>query len=597
MIASISIAALESPATLFDPVFARRAALAIVLVCVLSAAIGPTIVLRDLPFFTHAVGAGAYPALVGAVALGLSLSLAALAGGLIFALLLWALTRGAAANGDRRDAVTGIAVATALGAGAVLAATSASGNLRLAAPPEALLFGSVLTVDSTTLLVTGLVALAVAIAGATLSDRWLAGGFDGGVAGQLGAARYELFLLPVVALAAAATLPVTGSLMAGSLLVVPAATARLFTDRASLMTPLTFGIALAAGAAGLYCSLAFDLPAGAAVAAATAALFVAVAATRALARGPRLRHASLALVALLAIAATGCGSKAAPDDDAADGKTAVVATTTQVGDLARQIGGDGFGVTTLLPAGADPHEYEPKPSAVASLAKPKAIFRSGGTIDAWLEPAWKAAGNSKKPIDLSNAATLIGASGAEQFNPHWYLSTENLGAAAQRVRDELIKVAPSARETARANTTAYLTAIDDTNTALKACVAKVPVSERVILTGHDDFDYLAQQFGFKVAAQLADAGAAEPSAKDVQDATDAARKAGAKAVVVSKGELSSLAEAVAKKLKVPVLQLYADSLAASGPASTALGAVAYNVGQITSAVSKGAVKCPPAATH
>jgi hypothetical protein len=66
--------------------------------------------------------------------------------------------------------------------------------------------------------------------------------------------------------------------------------------------------------------------------------------------------------------------------------------------------------------------------------------------------------------------------------------------------------------------------------------------------------------------------------------------------VTSRGEVAQLAVEVAKKLNIPLLDLYSDSLAKTGPASTALGAVAFNLGEIVRATSKGAVKCPPATT-
>jgi ABC-type Zn uptake system ZnuABC Zn-binding protein ZnuA len=314
---------------------------------------------------------------------------------------------------------------------------------------------------------------------------------------------------------------------------------------------------------------------------------------------PRTRSvaAPLALVAVVAFAVSGCGGSAGAEDKAeqASEPVKVVATSTQVGDLVRQVGGDVVQVTTLLPAGTDPHAYEPKPSAVTAIAAAKVVFRSGGDIDNWLAPAVKAAGNSRPPVDLSNSAVLLKSPG-EVFNAHWYLSPDNLSAAAQRVRDELIKTAPSARETLRANTTTYINRIDATSDALAGCAAKLAAKDRVVLTGHNDFDYLTRRFGLKAAGQLTETGQSEPSASDVQRAVDRARSSGARALVTSRGEVAQLAVEVAKRLKIPLLGLYSDSLAASGPASTALGAIAYDLGKIVNATSGGTVGCPPAKT-
>jgi ABC-type Zn uptake system ZnuABC Zn-binding protein ZnuA/ABC-type Mn2+/Zn2+ transport system permease subunit len=592
--------ALENPFDLFAPAFAQRALLAVLLLALIAAALCWAIVLRDLPFFTHAVGAGAYPVLVLGVLAGISIAVSALIGSLVFSLCLGLAagigrTRGSGTNAGRRDALTGLAVAAALAIGAVLAARAGSGNARLAISPEALLFGSLLTIDGSTLAVLAIVTVLVLATAWFASDRWLAGGFDPGVAGHLAASRSDIALLVCVAIGAGASLPVTGSLLAGALLIIPAATARLLTDRARHLPPLVFVIAALEGAIGLYLSLNFDLPTGAAIAAVAGAGFFATAAAVALrrARGPLRPAASMAVIALAAVALGGCGGGSSSSTDPGDGPVRVVATTPQVADIVKQVGGDAVSVTTLLPAGADPHDYEPKPKAVAAIADAGVVFRSGGDIDAWLLPAVKAASANSAPVDLSRSAVLLPTGGSgESFNAHWYLAPENLSRATQRVRDALVKADPNARETFRANASNYMDTIDAVNRKLSACTYKVPAGDRNLMAGHNDFAYLAQAFDFKIAAQLAANGESEPSASELQASVDQARKANVRAVVASRGEVTKLEQEVAKKLNVPLLALYADNLTTGDDASTLLGAIGYDVDRIVDAVTSGSVKCP-----
>ncbi|MFY9469197.1 MAG: metal ABC transporter permease, partial [Solirubrobacterales bacterium] len=273
--------ALDSPLTVFEPAFAQRALLAVLCVAVIAGALGSTIVLRDLPFFVHAIGAGAYPALVLAIAWGVSLALAGPVGALIFAGLLWSATRGSATvDGRGRDTRTGILVARSLAVGAILTAVAGSSSgLQETLPPHALLFGSVLAVGTGPLTTVALAAGGAAIASYAFGARWLAAGFDPGAARQLGGARLDAVLLVTVALAVAAALPVTGSLMAGSLLVIPAATARMISNRAPRLTAATLSIAMLEGVLGLYLSLVFDLPPGATIAAVAGGAFLLAATT------------------------------------------------------------------------------------------------------------------------------------------------------------------------------------------------------------------------------------------------------------------------------------------------------------------------------
>ena len=300
------------------------------------------------------------------------------------------------------------------------------------------------------------------------------------------------------------------------------------------------------------------------------------------------------MVSLLALGVAGCGSGPTVKTTS-DGKLEVVATTPQIADIVRNVGGQSVTVTTLLPVGANPHDYEPRPKAVTAISKAGVVFRSGGDIDAWLQPAVNAAGAGSAPVDLSRSAVLLPGSDAKRtsFNAHWYLDPANVTRAAQRVRDALIKANPAARETFRTNMTQYLDEIDAVNAKLLACTRKIPANERNLLAGHNDFNYLADAFDFRISAQLAQSGESEPSASELQRAVDTARAARVRAVVASRGEATRLDQQVAGKLSVPLLQLYADSLTTGVDGSTLLGAIGYDVSSITRAVTGGRVTCPP----
>ena len=252
----------------------------------------------------------------------------------------------------------------------MLASSAGSSDARLAISPEALLFGSLLTIDAETLLVLATVTAMVLITAWFASDRWLAGGFDPGVAGHFGSSRSDIALLGCVAIGAGASLPMTGSLLTGAILIVPAATARMLSDRAKHLPLLVFVIALVVGLVGLYLSLTFDLPTGAAIAAVAGVAFFSAAGVVALkkARGPLRTAGSLALITVAAVALGGCGSGSSSSGADEDAQLKVVATTPQIADIVKQVGGEAVNVTTLLPPDADPHDYEPKPSAVAAIA-------------------------------------------------------------------------------------------------------------------------------------------------------------------------------------------------------------------------------------
>jgi len=249
---------------LTDPLalpFMQRALLATLLLAVAGGLLGTWIVLRRLAFFAHAVGTATFPGLVVAGPWGLAPPLAALGAGLGFAGLLARMTRRGATSAD---AATGLLLTAALALGAILA----SDVYRSGAGVDRLLFGTLLGLGDGDVALAAAAAVAALAATAVLARTWLATGFDPAGAAALGvrAARGDWLLLALLAVTVVAVLPAVGALLVSTLLVVPAATARLLTD--SLGALLAAAVALAAleGVAGLLLAYHLDLPPGPAIA-------------------------------------------------------------------------------------------------------------------------------------------------------------------------------------------------------------------------------------------------------------------------------------------------------------------------------------------
>jgi ABC-type Mn2+/Zn2+ transport system permease subunit len=272
----------------FDLPYVQRALVEIALLSAGASVLGTWVVLRGLSFYAHATATATFPGLVLAAGLGFSplLGAAATAG---------ALALGVAALGDRRDAgrdtATALVLVAALAAGVVLASDvfHSQGSI------ESLLFGSLLTIDLADQAAAAAVGALALILGAVLGARWLAVGFDPAAARALGV-RSPLFdaaLLALVAAMAVVTVQAVGALLAGALLVVPAATTRLLVDRVGRWQLATAALALAEGAVGLWLAVELNAPPGATIAVLSAAVFAAVAIARTVAdaRPGRLENA------------------------------------------------------------------------------------------------------------------------------------------------------------------------------------------------------------------------------------------------------------------------------------------------------------------
>ena len=100
-----------------------------------------------------------------------------------------------------------------------------------------------------------------------------------------------------------------------------------------------------------------------------------------------MRLLRLAVLLVLATACTHTATATAPP-----GTITVVATTTQMQDLVRNVGGERVHVVGILRPNVDPHDFEPTPSTVVALADAKLVVESGVGLDAWADQLVESAG-------------------------------------------------------------------------------------------------------------------------------------------------------------------------------------------------------------
>ena len=245
----------------FQLPFMQRAALEVALLAPLAGVLGAQIVLRRLAFFTHGVGAAAFPGLVVAGPAGIPPALAALGVGGAFAGLLERLARTRALA---YDAATALLLVAALASGVVLA----SDVFDSGAEVDQLLFGSLLAIGEREVVATAIAVLVAAVATLMARRSWIASGFDPASTRSLGLSvgPADWALLGAITVAVVASLDAVGALLVGAILVVPAATMRLFARRVLTLELGSGLLALAEGLAGLWIAFELDAPPGAVIA-------------------------------------------------------------------------------------------------------------------------------------------------------------------------------------------------------------------------------------------------------------------------------------------------------------------------------------------
>ena len=207
------------------------------------------------------------------------------------------------------------------------------------------------------------------------------------------------------------------------------------------------------------------------------------------------------------------------EEEAEEGETPrvnVVVSLAIFADFARQVGGDRVDVSTLVPAGADPHTYEPGPSRVAKLTKADLVIVNGLGLEAALEDVVEEnTSSSAILVELAEGLPVI------DKNPHLWLDVLNAIAYVEHIRDALAEIDPAGADTYRANADGYLAELRTLDEEVAAAIDSIPPERRKLVTFHDAFPYLAHRYGLEVVAVVVASPGKEPSAKDVANLVDA----------------------------------------------------------------------------
>lgn len=557
--------------TPFHYAFVQRGALELLLLAVGAGVLGTWVVLRGLAFYAHGVSAAAFPGLVLAAGLGFAAQFGAFGAAVLFAA---GVERLAQRRSKGHDTYTALVLVGALALGVVLASDVFHSRSNV----ETLLFGSVLAVGNSDLALAGGASALVVVAALAFGGRWLAVGFDAATARSLGVrgGPADALLLLAIAFSVTSALAAVGAMLTSALYVVPAATTRLWTRNLGTWQLASVLLAAVEGVGGLWLSIEANVPPGAAIAVLAGGIFAVAAIARA--------NRRLLLAGAAALLLAGCG--------AADGHRGVlvVATTTQIGDWARVVGGDAVTVHQLLQPNTDPHEYEPRPDDVLATAAADVVFENGDGLDGWMGKIVSGAGGSPDLVVLGNEVPVKHAG-----DPHWWHDPVDAEAAVREIGSTLERVDPAHRGAYMRNAARYLRELKLLDEEIAVCFEQVPPSQRKLVTTHDALGYFAARYRLAIVGAVipSQTTQAQPSAGDVAHLVALIRRERVKAVFPESSVSSRLAAQIAGETGASVgYRLYGDTLGPRGSSgATYLSMERSNADAIVRGLTGGRAGC------
>jgi len=321
-----------------------------------------------------------------------------------------------------------------------------------------------------------------------------------------------------------------------------------------------------------------------------------------------------------------------PIEPAAGGKLAVLATTSVLADVVAQVGGTHIELHTLIPAGVDPHAFQPGPQDVRALADADLVIINGFSLEEFMadlitqagegtpvvsaslgidpllpsgeyaheDEAGEHAGEADGPAEDEHegesgeqAGETEAHSGEDEhaaehhehgIDPHTWFDPNNVIHWTANIEAALAAADPQHAQEYAANADAYRAQLQALDAEIRQEVERIPPEQRRLVTDHEELGYFADEYGFEIVGAVIPSASslAEPSAQEMAALFDAIRKQGVRAIFVTSVANPGLAERLAEDAGVRLVTLYGHSLTdEQGPAPSYLEMMRYNLQAIT----------------
>lgn len=304
---------------------------------------------------------------------------------------------------------------------------------------------------------------------------------------------------------------------------------------------------------------------------------------------------------ILIIILSACSGGTQSANQGEDGLLHIVATTSIVGDVVSQIGGDKIVLTVLLPPGTDPHGFQPTPQDMAYVADADIIFFNGAGLETFMQVLIDNSGTQALQIEVSDGISLIEAElhddhgdedpgndeesseGDHIGDPHVWMDPNNVLLWVDRIEQTLIEIDSKNASFFQQSATVYRQELINLDQWIREQVSQIPLENRELVTDHRLFAYFAQRYGFKQIGAIVPgySSLSEPSAMELAQLEDAIREHSVRAILVGNTVNPSLAERVAYDTGTELVFFYTGSLTEpDGPAPTYLEYMRFNVNAI-----------------
>ncbi len=267
------------------------------------------------------------------------------------------------------------------------------------------------------------------------------------------------------------------------------------------------------------------------------------------------------------------------------GRLPVVTSSAVFVDLIQRVGGDRVEAFSLVPAGADPHTFQPTPRDIQRASGARVAVWNGLGLDETSERAVGVLDLDLLTVTLTKGIEPIqdafeaddgdDAGHEDEGNPHMWLDPTLAIRYVQQIRDALSTADPANAATYTANADRFIAEIAELDAQALRDVATIPLERRKLVTFHDAYPYLARHFDLEVVGVVVTSPGREPSAQEVAELVTTIQAQGIPTVYREPQFNARILELAARDAGVQVKLLYSDAF--DNEVTSYVDLIRYNV--------------------
>lgn len=222
--------------------------------------------------------------------------------------------------------------------------------------------------------------------------------------------------------------------------------------------------------------------------------------------------------------------------------------------FAGMVGGDSVEVIQIMPAGADPHDFEPTPGDIRNVLRSEVFIYNGAGIDPWAE---RIITDLQKrgvlTLEMTGYFDLFMTEKAGKYDPHIWLDPLLVRKEIEIIRDLLIKADPDNNDRYRENSAAYINKL--VRLHLKYTEGLKSCKSRSIVVSHNAFSYLAERYNLDNLPISGISTDEEPSPRRMAEISRVVRKKNLGYIFFETLTSQKIAETIAREVGAETLFL------------------------------------------